>query len=107
MNTVPVKADMSDWDQVHRAVQESRDGLGGFDIMINNSVNVVAGPFENHTKDDIDTTVHGSLTMMMYGAHAALEVMLPQGSGRSSTSGPWAAASSSGDWWCTTRASPG
>jgi 3-oxoacyl-[acyl-carrier protein] reductase len=82
VTTVPVQADMSDWDQVHRAVQESRDGLGGFDIMINNPVNVVAGPFENHTKDDIDTTVHGSLTMMMYGAHAALEVMLPQGSGK-------------------------
>jgi 3-oxoacyl-[acyl-carrier protein] reductase len=82
VKTVPVKADMSDWEQVHRAVRESRDALGGFDIMVNNPVMVVGGPFERHTKEDIDTTVHGSLTMLMYGAHAALELLLPQGSGR-------------------------
>ncbi|EFC79557.1 SDR family NAD(P)-dependent oxidoreductase [Parafrankia sp. EUN1f] len=78
----PVLADMSDWDQVHRAVQESHEALGGLDIMVNNPVMVVGGPFEKHSKDDIDRTVLGSLTMMMYGAHAALEYLLPQGSGR-------------------------
>lgn len=82
VNTVPVQADMSDWPQVRRAVQESFDALGGLDLMINNPVNVIAGPFEKHTKEDIDATVHGSLRMMMYGAHAALEHMLPQGSGK-------------------------
>ena len=55
--------------------------LGGLDIMINNPVMVAAGPFEKQTKDEIDLTVLGSLTMMMYGAHAALEYLLPQGSG--------------------------
>ncbi|KPM54345.1 short-chain dehydrogenase [Frankia sp. CcI49] len=78
----PVLADMSDWDQVHRAVRESHEALGGLDIMVNNPVMVVGGPFEKHTKEDIDQTVLGSLTMMMYGAHAALEYLLPQGSGR-------------------------
>lgn len=82
VNTVPVQADMSDWAQVRRAVRESRDALCGLDLMINNPVNVIAGPFEKHTKEDIDATVHGSLTMMMYGAHAALEHMLPQGAGK-------------------------
>ncbi|MQY27541.1 SDR family NAD(P)-dependent oxidoreductase [Nocardia aurantia] len=82
VRTVPVRADMSDWDQVHRAVAESRDALGGFDIMINNPVMVTAGAFDKHTKADIDMTVLGSLTMMMYGAHAALEHLLPQGSGK-------------------------
>jgi len=42
---------------------------------------VAAGPFEKQTKDQIDLTVLGSLTMMMYGSHAALEYLLPQGSG--------------------------
>jgi 3-oxoacyl-[acyl-carrier protein] reductase len=82
VKAVPIRADMSDWDQVHRAVKESRDALGGLDIMVNNPVMVVAGAFEQHTKDEIDRTVLGSLTMMMYGAHAALEHLLPQGSGR-------------------------
>jgi 3-oxoacyl-[acyl-carrier protein] reductase len=78
----PVLADLSDWDQVHRAVAESHEKLGGLDIMINNPVMVVGGPFERHSKQDIDTTVLGSLTMLMYGAHAALEYLLPQGHGK-------------------------
>ncbi|MBO0832553.1 MAG: SDR family NAD(P)-dependent oxidoreductase, partial [Actinobacteria bacterium] len=70
VNAVPVKVDLSDWDQVHRAVAESHSKLGGLDIMINNPVMVKSGPFEKSTKEAIDTTVLGSLTMMMYGAHA-------------------------------------
>jgi 3-oxoacyl-[acyl-carrier protein] reductase len=81
VNTVPVQADMSDWDQVHDGVRKAHDELGGLDIIINNPVMVAAGPFENQTKAEIDYTVLGSLTMMMYGAHAALEYLLPQGSG--------------------------
>ena len=82
VNAFPVKADMSDWDQVHEAVRVAHRELGGLDIMVNNPVMVVGGPFENHSKKDIDHTVLGSLTMMMYGAHAALEFLLPQGSGK-------------------------
>jgi 3-oxoacyl-[acyl-carrier protein] reductase len=81
VNTIPVQADMSDWDQIHRAVREAHDKLGGLDIMINNPVMVAAGPFEKQSKEEIDLTVLGSLTMMMYGSHAALEFLLPQGSG--------------------------
>ena len=82
VNAFPVKADMSDWDQVHEAIRVAHGELGGLDIMVNNPVMVVGGPFEKHTKADIDHTVLGSLTMMMYGAHAALEFLLPQGSGK-------------------------
>lgn len=82
VKAVPIRADMSDWDQIRRALQESREALGGFDIMVNNPVMVFAGPFEQQTKEQIDMTVLGSLTMLMYGAHAALEHLLPQGSGR-------------------------
>jgi 3-oxoacyl-[acyl-carrier protein] reductase len=82
VHTVPVQADMSDWGQIHRAVGEAHEKLGGLDIMINNPVMVAAGPFETQTKDQIDLTVLGSLTMMMYGAHAALDYLLAQGSGK-------------------------
>ncbi len=81
VKAVPICADLSDWDQVHRAVTESKEALGGLDIMVNNPVMVVAGGFATQTKADIDATVHGSFTMLMYGAHAALEHMLPQRSG--------------------------
>jgi 3-oxoacyl-[acyl-carrier protein] reductase len=82
VDAFPVKADMSDWDEVHGAVRTAHGELGGLDIMVNNPVMVVGGPFEKQTKQDIDHTVLGSLTMMMYGAHAALEFLLPQGSGK-------------------------
>lgn len=77
-----IQADLSDWDQVHRSVADSAAALGGLDIMINNPIMMVGGPFEQHTKADIDFTVQGSLTMLMYGAHAALQHMLPKGSGK-------------------------
>ena len=77
-----VEADLSDWDEVRRSVAESRELLGGLDIMVNNPIMMTGGLFENHTKEDIDFTVHGSLTMLMYGAHAALQHMLEQGSGK-------------------------
>ena len=82
VRAIPVKADMSDWDEVHDAVRQAHGELGGLDIMVNNPVMVAAGPFESQTKAEIDYTVLGSLTMMMYGAHAALQHMLPQGSGK-------------------------
>lgn len=82
VRAVPIKADMSDWDQVHEAVDQAYSELGGLDIMVNNPVMVAAGPFEKQTQQEIDYTVLGSLTMMMYGAHAALQHMLPQQSGK-------------------------
>lgn len=82
VKTVAIRADMSDWDQVHDAVREAHSALGGLDIMVNNPVMVAGGLFEDQTKEQIDFTVLGSLTMMMYGAHAALQFLLPQGSGK-------------------------
>jgi NAD(P)-dependent dehydrogenase (short-subunit alcohol dehydrogenase family) len=82
VKTVAIRADMSDWDQVHDAVAEAHSALGGLDIMVNNPVMVAGGLFESQTKEQIDFTVLGSLTMMMYGAHAALKFLLPQGSGK-------------------------
>ncbi|NVB41060.1 SDR family oxidoreductase [Pseudenhygromyxa sp. WMMC2535] len=79
---IPLQADLSDWDAVHRVMKESHDALGGIDILINNPVMVVGGAFEKHTKAEIDLTVLGSLTMVMYGCHAVLDYMLAQGSGR-------------------------
>ncbi|WP_420638067.1 SDR family NAD(P)-dependent oxidoreductase [Candidatus Poriferisocius sp.] len=82
VRAVPILADLSVWDQVHRAVDESQAALGGLDIMINNPVYALAGTFADFTQEMIDDTVHGSLTMLMYGAHAALEHMIPQASGK-------------------------
>lgn len=82
VNAYAVEADLSDWDQVQRSVQQSCDALGGLDIMINNPIMMTGGAFASHTKEDIDFTVHGSLTMLMYGAHAALQHLLPQGKGK-------------------------
>lgn len=81
VKAVPVQADLSDWAQAHRAVAESREALGGFDIMINNPVMVDAALFERMTQQQIDLTVLGSLTMLLYCARAAVNPLLEQGSG--------------------------
>ncbi len=81
VKAVPICADVSDWDQIHRAVTESKEALGGLDIMVNNALMMVPGLFAEQNRAAIDMTVLGSFTMIMYGAHAALEHMLPQHSG--------------------------
>lgn len=81
VKTVPILADVSDWEQIHRAVTESKEALGGIDILVNNAMTMIPGPFATLTKDQIDLSVLQSFTMVMYGAHAALEHMLPQRSG--------------------------
>src|SRR6201999_3606829 len=43
VRAIPVKADMSEWDQVHDAVNQAYEELGGLDIMVNNPVMVAAG----------------------------------------------------------------
>ena len=34
VNAVPLQADLSDWDQVHKVFDDSREALGGLDIVV-------------------------------------------------------------------------
>lgn len=78
---IPLHADISDWDAVHAVAAEAEEKLGGLDIWVNNPVLVRGGAFETHTKEDVDYTVQHSLSNLLYGCHAAVEHLVPRGSG--------------------------
>lgn len=76
-----MQGDCMDWDEVHRFMREAHDKLGGIDILVNNPVTVASGLFEEHTKEQIDLTVRGTLLIPMYCSRAVLDFMIPQRSG--------------------------
>lgn len=77
-----IQGDCMNWDDVQRFMREAHDKLGGIDILVNNPVTVSAGLFEEHTKEQIDLTVTGTLLIPMYCSRAVLDYMIPQRSGR-------------------------
>ncbi len=79
---VAVQGNVFEWDQAQRIVRESRERLGGLDILVNNVGGGPAGPFAKQTKDEIDLAVHMTLMGTLYCSRAALDVMIPQRSGR-------------------------
>ena len=79
---IPLKANLADWDDTFRVMRESHDKLGGIDILVNNSVMTDSRPFATQTKQQIDASVEGSLTMLLYCSRAVLDYMIPQHSGR-------------------------
>ena len=79
---IAIQGNLGDWEEVQRVMRESHDKLDGIDILVNNAVMTTAGPFEQHTKEEIDLSVSGSLVMTIYCARAVLDYMIPQRSGR-------------------------
>lgn len=77
---IPITMDVMNWENV----RESVSGLGSLDILVNNAGGMFGreGPFAERSKDDIDWTVGLNLIGPMYVTSAALELMLPAGSGR-------------------------
>ena len=79
---VPVQGNVFLWDDARRIVAESREKLGGVDILVNNVGGGPAGPFAEQTKDEIDLAVQMTLVGTLYCTRAVLDVMIPQRSGR-------------------------
>ena len=79
---IAMQGNVFDWDQAQRIVRESRERLGGIDILVNNVGGGPAGPFAKQTKDEIDLAVDMTLIGTLYTTRAVLDVMLPQRSGR-------------------------
>ena len=87
VDVVPIEADATEWDTIHQAAHRVVEQLGGLDIWINSAGSGAGGGaaatyFSQYTQQNVDATVSGYLTPTLYGAHAALDVMLPQKHGR-------------------------
>ena len=87
VDVVPIEADATDWDAVHRAAHRVAEQLGGLDIWINSAGSGAEGGapatyFTEYAQRNVDGTITGYLTPTLYGTHAALDVMLSQKHGR-------------------------
>lgn len=76
-----VYGDATDWDDIHRWVDECHQLLGGIDVLVNSAVDVAVVDFADATREDIDRSVKGTMVGPMYASRAVLDYMIPQGHG--------------------------
>jgi NAD(P)-dependent dehydrogenase (short-subunit alcohol dehydrogenase family) len=82
---IPVQGSVHEWGDAQRVVGTAVAQLGGLDIFVSNAGGLAFnqfGPFIERSQSDIDEMLDLNLKGVMYCTHAALEVMVPQGSGR-------------------------
>jgi 3-oxoacyl-[acyl-carrier protein] reductase len=83
VTTCSLAADMTDYDAVSRAACMVADWHGQLDIWVNNcGLPMSYGLFQDAKAADFRADIDVNLMSCLYGAHAALQIMLPQGSGR-------------------------
>lgn len=77
-----IAVDLETWDGCAAAIARAVDLWGRIDILINNVGGTIwAKPFEHYEPHQIDAEVRRSLFPTLYCCRAAIERMLPQGSG--------------------------
>ena len=76
-----LEADIGDEEQARAFVQQTKDELGGLDILINNAGVMLLGPLLAQQGDDWRTMVNVNILGLVYCSHAALAHMAEQQSG--------------------------
>lgn len=79
--TIAVEADVSDRSSVQHLVDEAVGAFGGLDIMVNNAGNTVIKPSHKITVDDWQQVIDVTLSGTFYGAQAAGNQFIEQGTG--------------------------
>ncbi len=77
-----LQMDVSDLDQVGRAVEDAVAGLGRLDILVNNVGIAPGNPAEDVRVEDFDATVAVNLKGTFFVSQAVGRVMIGQGHGR-------------------------
>ena len=78
---IAIETDIGDEEQARAFVQQTKDELGGFDILINNAGVMLLGPLLAQQGDDWRTMVDVNILGLVYCSHAALAIMAEQKSG--------------------------
>lgn len=77
-----ISVNLETWKGCEKAIAKAVDLWGRVDILVNNVGGTIwAKPFEHYEPDQIDAEVRRSLFPTLYCCRAAIEQMLPQGSG--------------------------
>jgi meso-butanediol dehydrogenase/(S,S)-butanediol dehydrogenase/diacetyl reductase len=77
-----LQADVSDKDQVLRAVRETVQRLGRVDILVNNAGIHTQAPFEQETRSDWQTLFEVNVLGTVFPSQAVVPHMIEQGGGR-------------------------
>jgi len=78
-----VPADLTDADQVRRAIAAAREHFGRIDILVNNVGGVRKQPFVAQTERSMRRHVDLNLTSMMIATHEVIPIMISAGRGGS------------------------
>lgn len=77
-----ISVDLETWAGCAAAMAKAKELWGRIDILVNNVGGTIwAKPFEHYEPEQIDAEVRRSLFPTLYCCRAAIEIMLPQGSG--------------------------
>ena len=79
-----VHGDVADWDGIHRALESVHERTGRIDVLVNNAGGALRlhGPLMDAAPADIRRVVDVNLLGTIFATRAALEHMVPAGSGR-------------------------
>src|SRR4051794_38724773 len=78
---VAIETDVADADQARAFDERTREELGRLDALVNNAGVMLLGPISAAPLDEWRTMIDVNLLGLLYCTHAALPVMLDQGSG--------------------------
>lgn len=76
-----VECDVSDYQQVEAAAEQTENALGPIDVWVNNAMNSVFAPFRQINPDEFKRVTEVTYLGQVYGAKAALKRMSPRNSG--------------------------
>ncbi|MEA2170494.1 MAG: hypothetical protein QOF76_3794 [Solirubrobacteraceae bacterium] len=76
-----IETDMGEEDQARAFVERTNAELGRLDALVNNAGVMLLGPIENAPTEEWRRMVHVNVFGVLYGSHAAVPIMLEQGSG--------------------------
>lgn len=79
---LPLQMDVSDLDQISRAINDTVARLGRLDILVNNAGIAPENPAENVRVEDFDATLNVNLKGTFFASQAAGRVMIRQNYGR-------------------------
>ncbi len=82
-HAVPIVADMTDPEQVGRAIDDVEAALGGIDVCVDIIGGATWSKVEDFTTELWDAAIHYNLTQVFYLFQAAARYMIGQGSGGS------------------------
>ncbi len=78
----PFEVDITHYEAVSQAARASNAALGGIDLWFNYAGFTKIAEFARSTPEDLNRVVDVNLKGILWGTHAALEIMAPRGTGR-------------------------